>query len=268
MKYNYLFYLFYFFFQIQTLFSRYNSKVIFIRKFLSTQQLSLIDKILMNTKTSLEMKNKVWNVLYIYYDQFAFTKAYQFKNFHKYKCQHISTLELYSYASIGLYNSIKKYNPKYKYSFVKYANYFIQGELLKAMTNLHPITSISKVNRRKGYRERQAEIEVNTKKSRVQLLGKNDWILDKINKDKIKENEPYCLALETFYYENLWEKINNLSSFQKRIFYYKYNFFFEKIRSNKEISKIMSCSEEWVRVNIKNGLIEVNLLNDVKNKVV
>jgi len=270
MNYNYLIYIFCLFF-VQTFFSTIKSKIIFIKKFLSNHQLSLIDKILINPKTSFEIKNKVKNILYIYYDQLAFTKAYQFKKFHKYKCQHISTLELYSYASFGLYNSIKKYNPEYKYSFVKYADYFIQGELLKAMTNLHPITSISKVNRRKAYNnsielEQQFIKKKSSIKSRVQLVGENNWILDKINKDKIEENQPYYLALETFYYENLWKKINNLSSFQKRIFYYKYNFFFEKVRSNKEISFLMSCSEEWVRINIKNGLITLCLLNNTKIK--
>jgi len=268
MNFNYIFYFLYLFF-VQTFFLNLESKVIFIKKFLSSHEISLINKILINPKSSYEIKNKVRNILYIYYDQWAFTKAYQFKQLHKYKCQHISSLELYSYASIGLYNSIKKYNPNYKCSFAKYAEYFIQGELLKGMTNLHPITSVSKVNRRKAYNhsidlDLKIEQQVSKKKSfvktsRVQLVGENNWIWDKINKDKIEENQPFYLTLETFYYKNLWEKINNLPPFQKRIIYYKYNFFFEKIRSNKEISVLMSCSEEWVRMNIKNALVELCL---------
>lgn len=226
----------------------YVNSIVFIKKFLSNYQWSIIDKILLNPNTDLIMKKKVHNILYNFYDQWAFTKAYKFKQLHKYKCQHISMSELYSYASIGLYKSIQKYNPKYKYSFINYANYFIQGELLKGLTDLHPITSISKSTRKKGY---SSEKKL---KSRVQLVGENTWIWDKINKNKQQENQPYDYLLRMDYYTSIWEKINDLSPFEKRILYFKYNFFFEKIRSNKEISILMSCSEEWVRVNIKNAL--------------
>jgi RNA polymerase sigma factor (sigma-70 family) len=231
----------------------YVNSIVFIQKFLSNYQLSIIDKILLNPNTDLIMKKKIHNILYIFYDQYAFTKAYKFKQFHKYKCNHISTTELYTYASIGLYKSIQNYNPKYKYSFINYANYFIQGELLKGLTELHPISSISKSNRKKGCSS------VKKMNSRVQLVGENNWIWDKMNKDKKEENQPYEYISKMDYYNNIWQKINTLSPFQKRIIYYKYNFFFEKIRSNKEISNLMSCSEEWVRLNIKNAFINIDI---------
>jgi hypothetical protein len=49
----------------------------------------------------------------------------------------------------------------------------------------------------------------------------------------------------------MWGKINNLDSFSKRIIYLKYDFDFNKIRSNKHIGQLMCCSEE----NIRNNLI-------------
>lgn len=249
-------------FLITTFFCNINT-IVFIKKFLTNYHLSLIDKILINPKTSFIERNKIHNILYVYYDQWAFTKAYQFKQLHKYKCQHISVVELYSYASIGLYNSIKKYNPKYKYNFINYANYYVEGELLKGMTNLHPITSISKSNRRKSYTDFNNSTVLSLKKSKVQLVGENDWIWDKIIKNKKEENQPYDKLIDYFYYTNLWEKINNLSLFQRRIIYYKYNFFFEKIRCNKEISDLMSCSEEWVRINIKKSLIQLDIVKNI-----
>ena len=53
-------------------------------------------------------------------------------------------------------------------------------------------------------------------------------------------------------YKNLWEKINNIDLFSKRIIYLKYDFEFNKIRSNKHISELMCCSEE----NIRKKLVE------------
>jgi RNA polymerase sigma factor (sigma-70 family) len=235
---------------ITTIFYYVNS-IVFIQKFLSKNQMNLINKILVNPNTPNDMRYKVYNILYTFYDQWAFTQAYQFKQLHKYKCQHISTTELYTYASSGLYKSIQKYNPKYKCEFTHYANYFVQGELLKGLTDLHPISSISKTNRKKGYSD------VKKKRSKVQLISENQWILDKIIKDKVHENEPHDNVLTMFHYMSLWEKIHELQSFYKKVIYYKYNFFFEKIRTNKEVADLMCCSEEWVRISSTKALLTI-----------
>ena len=50
--------------------------------------------------------------------------------------------------------------------------------------------------------------------------------------------------------EDIWEKIE-LDPFSKRVFQYKYDISFHKIRSDKYISKLMSCSEETIRMNLK-----------------
>ena len=220
--------------------------IVFIQKFLSKHQWSLIDTILTNPTTNNSLKKNTQHIIYTFYDQWAFTQAYKFKQLHKYKCQHISTTELYSYASIGLYKSIQYYNPNY--NFINYANIYIQSELLKGLTDLHPISSISKSNRKKGYGVMKKE------KSKVQYIGNNDWVLDKTKKDNI----PFDNINRTNDYINIWETINSLSPFQKRILHYKYNFYFEKIRSNKEIAELMSCSEEWIRINIKKSILSIN----------
>ena len=61
-------------------------------------------------------------------------------------------------------------------------------------------------------------------------------------------------------YENLWENINtsSLDSNTKRVIYYKYNYFFDKIRSNKEVSEMMSFSEEYVRTKLSNIKDEID----------
>ena len=97
----------------------------FIHKYLTKYQWTLIDRILVNPNTTNCLRKKIQNILFKYYEQWAFTKAYRFKQLHKYKCKHISTLELNNYASLGLYKSLIKYNPSYKYSFTNYAAFYI-----------------------------------------------------------------------------------------------------------------------------------------------
>jgi len=224
----------------------FTNSIIFIKKFLNKNQWSLINSILIHPNTRPYMKNKIHYILFKYYDQWAFTKAYKFKQFHRHKCNHLSVLELHTYASFGLYKSIKSFNYEYGKSFVSYAELIINYELLKGLSDLHPITSISKTIRKKGYSN------VKKPSNKIQLIGTNDWIFDKTqtqSKTKIN-NDPLGQLLESNKYIELWSKINCLEPFQKRIIYLKYNYYFEKIRSNKEVSIMMCCSEEWVRQNI------------------
>lgn len=211
----------------------------FINKFLTKTQWSLIDGILLNPNTTIYMRKKIKYILYKYYDQWTFTKAYKFKQFHKHKCRNISTLELYNYASFGLYKAINNYNGKCSFSF--YADKYIYYELLKGLTDLHPISTLSKSIRRKGYSDEKKIL------SKIQFVGNDEWIYDKYVKDV---NQPLQLLLENDKYVSLWHKIDELKPFHKRIMYLKYNFYFQKIRSNNEIGELMGFSEEWIRQNI------------------
>jgi hypothetical protein len=56
------------------------------------------------------------------------------------------------------------------------------------------------------------------------------------------------------------EEIHILPAFLKRIMYQKYEFEFNIIRSNKEISLLNSCSEETVRQNVNKALTKLNIL--------
>jgi RNA polymerase sigma factor (sigma-70 family) len=225
----------------------------FINKYLTKYQWSLIDSILLNPNITTRSRTKIQNILYKYYEQWAFTQAYKFKQLHTYKCKHISTLELNNYASLGLYKSLLKYNPSYKYPFIKYADIYIHSELINGLTELHPISSITKYERKKGYGQNKKYIK------NTQWVGENEWIYDKIIKDKINENYPQNDLFVKHLYMSLWLKINEFDSFQKRITLLKYNFFFEKIKSNKEVAELMGCSEEWVRQNIKLVLSKLHL---------
>ena len=68
-----------------------------------------------------------------------------------------------------------------------------------------------------------------------------------------KKNYDMLKKHDTMYkYKLLWDKINRLDPFTKRCIYLKYNYQFDKIRSNKQVSLLMCCSEENIRTKLKN----------------
>jgi DNA-directed RNA polymerase sigma subunit (sigma70/sigma32) len=53
-------------------------------------------------------------------------------------------------------------------------------------------------------------------------------------------------------HSELWNTINELlDPFSRKVFQYKYNYDFQKIRSNLEISKMLGFSEEHIRQILK-----------------
>lgn len=228
---------------------------LFQRNFLSSYQLSLIDSILRNPVTDETTRNKIHAIMFYSYEPFAFSKTCAFRRLHRYKCQHIPIPELYTYASLGLYQSIQKYNPNR--SFVPFASIYIQGALLKGMTDLHPISNIPKIERRKGH----DPDEKKRRRSKTQLVGENEWIWDKLSSCK---NEVERKGLEQEKYRQIWENIDGVCTpFQKQVLRWKYSFFLDKIRNHREISEIMSCSEEWVRIQCKEGVKRLKDRSDI-----
>jgi len=224
---------------------------LFQRNFLSSYQLSLIHSILRNPVTNEITRNKVHAIMFYSYEPFAFSKACAFRQLHRYKCQHLSVTELHTYASLGLYQSIQKYNPDR--SFIPFASIYIQGALLKGMTDLHPISNIPKIERRKGYDPDQKK-----RRSKTQFVGENEWIWDKLSSCK---NEVERKESESEIYRAIWENMDEVCTpFQKQVLRWKYSFFLEKIRNHREIAEIMSCSEEWVRIQCKAGIKQLKPL--------
>jgi ribosomal protein S24E len=211
-------------------------------KFLTIQQKADIKTIIQNKNTPTFMREKVNTILFTHYSNYAINKAIKFKKFHHQKCRHIDQEELNICAQVGLINSIKKYNGNHQ--FTKYSDIYISSELYKAMTQLYPISKISKkvrMSKKLGGEEQE---------KKTHYLGSNHFVLDNRNMNNISIEK--C--------ENLWEIINmsSLDSNTKRAIYYKYNYCFDKIRSNKEVSEMMSFSEEYVRTKLSNIKYEID----------
>ena len=246
-----------------------NTKFITNNQMLNNKQWIQIRSLLNNKNLPCSMKNKINYILYKKYETMAFLKAYHFKKNNYYKCKYISLSELSLYSKMALYKAIKNYNPNYHfYNFLKI---YIQSELYKGITDLYPICPITKTERMKkktisitdyqklNVSEKKIIImkRIHYKKSLdTKFIGKDEWLIDKnIPYDDYLDssNKITQVIFERDKYEKIWYKINNsyfLTPFQKRIFKLKYDFYLNKIRSNREISKLMVCSEEYVRKNL------------------
>jgi len=244
-------YLFYFILYIKNIYS-----------YLSNLQWRKINNFIINKENySIEKQQAIQKVIFLNYKIWALKKAIEFKKIHVYKCKSIPQEELNLYAFIGLCKSIQKYKPTnfYETKFSKFASIYIISELYNGITELQPITLVKKSYRRMSVKKRIKNkiVFINTN---TYFVGSNEFMFDKINSKKntfeINEND----------YTELWNKINSRenSSFTKKVLQLKFSFEFNKIRTNKEISKLLCCSEETVRKNIlkiTNSLTEYPQLN-------
>ena len=219
----------------------YKCSAINLTKNLTKNQWVSINKIIQHPNTDIITRQKINKLLFFYYNDWSWSKAYKFKQQHYYKCQHIPLNELSMYSSIGLLRSIQKYKGTSEFS--QYATFYIDGELYNAITNLHPITSVSK-----NLRKKRKKIFV--KNPEVLILRNNDWLLKDLS---IKRFEQEMENKENhYYYKEIWNKIDQLDSFTKQILYYKFNFYFDKIRTNIEIAELLCVSDEMIRKTLVN----------------
>ena len=188
----------------------------------------------------LQKKEQLHDFIYTNYEPWAFRKAYSMKRFHYQKCSHITQEEMNLYASIGLYESIKRYQPS-KYSstqFTAYACKYVTGFLFMGMTDMQPISLLSKTERRKSIEKRKNQTHSYPNAIHVSYLFENNENTQPYNHDTT--------------YKELWQKINtmNMSNLSKKIIMKKYSFEFNKINSNKKIGDMFGCSEEYIRKQI------------------
>jgi hypothetical protein len=113
------------------------------------------------------------------------------------------------------------------------------GELYNGMSDLQPINSLTKSERKKSIYNRNRDM----KKISPNLGSNNDYLFVtdiKYDSNSYKKNE------------KLWKHIfeMDIPLITKNIIKLKYSFEFIKIRSNKQISLLLCCSEENVRLNI------------------
>jgi hypothetical protein len=92
--------------------------------------------------------------------------------------------------------------------------------------------------------------------------------MENAEQNSLYSNENQWLHNEgdLMYLMKIWEKIQGLPEFQIKIMYYKYSVYFDRLRTNVEIAKLLNCSIEKVNKNlleIKNNLLPLNI--DIDN---
>jgi DNA-directed RNA polymerase specialized sigma subunit len=214
---------------------------------LTIQQWISIRSLIKNPGLTTKMRETINSVIYSRYKTWATHKAYKFKYFHRFNCRNVNVNDLILCSLSGLSKAIINYNGCS--SFYKYADIYILGELYKGLTDLQPMNNISKKIRRSKTNIFKANSNnVYKKRLNTLFLGFDEyWQFEKRQDNNIGIN--YFDK-----YNESWEKINKLDDFKQLVFKYKYNYYFDKIRSNLEISKLLGCSEEYVRKTLKKSI--------------
>jgi DNA-directed RNA polymerase specialized sigma subunit len=223
--------------------------------FLNLKQWEIIKKIIISSDKNSIIREDVNKIIYNRYVDWSNYKALEFKKFHYYKCKHIPSIELCSYSNLGLLKAIKNYNGKNNFS--NYANIYINGELLKGLTELYPITSISKYDRKKKQNISNKNIYSIKKKLNTKFIGYDDWLYEKL---EIKNNYYNYKNIWEYNYENyveFWEKINLLTPFEIYLIKSKYDYYFNTKESNINIAKKLGYSDEYIRYTIKKALKKI-----------
>jgi DNA-directed RNA polymerase sigma subunit (sigma70/sigma32) len=179
--------------------------------------------------------------------------AYDFKTTYYKKCRHISLNELKLYASRGLLDAILGYNASMSFSFSKYASIYIKGELYYGMSEMHPLTLLP-ISKRMNKKWRTQNLVVYKKMTNTKFMSHYDYY-DGLYVSTHNDSDVFVNKYKELI--ELWNIINHLDEEYKKIMKYKYNFYFQKIRSDEEIGDLLGYSGETIRKKI----------NEIKNRV-
>ena len=224
---------------------------------LTTHQLKLINNLIKNKNLEKEQRLKINNLLYLSYEKWAIKKANDFKELHYYKCKNININELVLSSKIGLFKAIKNYNGNSDFTY--FSQLYVKNELFKVLTTYYAHSAVPKDIRKKSKKNlTEKELIIYYKNINTYLINYSDNNkIDRLRNYDYKKNMLETVLDKHEKYEKykiIWDKINNLDSFKIKIFSLKYDFEFNKLRSNKNISNLLCCSEEHIRKNIDTGI--------------
>ena len=195
---------------------------------LTPQQMYSARGLLMNPALTVAQRQSVQNLLYVSHEKWAIKKAKEFKQLHHYKCRDISTDELVLSSRIGLLKSSKKYDGRS--AFVRFSEIYVKSELLRTLTM-----------RLSSTRDR-------LKSSQSAKITRVVEMLDRLVPSETPTPEENQKTSE--FYKSVWQFVDTLDAFTKRIIWLKYDYEFKVQRSNIQIAEMMCCSEETVRKSV------------------
>lgn len=205
-------------------------------KMISPSQWSDLQHIILSPETTPSMRQKVNFIVFQRHLPMMYRIVTHFRSVHRKKSNNIKHDDMLAYAYKGLYDASCKYNGRF--AFVKYANIYIQGALYKALTEHHPISIQTKSQRRT--RANYSTEYYQTIRNNI-YLQKRDYLSSFVSETRSISIEPFV---------EKWKHIQTFPPFVNRCFSLKFDFYFNRIRTNQQVSDLMCCKEEWVRRNI------------------
>ena len=221
--------------------------------YLTNENYKIIISLIKNPLTTSYQREKINKIMYHSYENWAVKKALEFKQKHSYKCRDIQNAELFLYTKYALYKSIVKYNGQIP--FINYSMIYISASLNDAITDRFSLSILPKNYRRKSKRNFNLdEINNYNRLLHVKMIDSNyDNKLSFLKKKGYESSE----GIDKNYYDSkmnsIWNVINNFDPFTKRVYQLKYDYEFNKIRTNKAICHLRACSEEYVRQKLINS---------------
>ena len=200
---------------------------------LSPKQMYSARGLLMNPALTDAQRQSVQNLLYVSHEKWAIKKAKEFKQLHHYKCRDISTDELVLSSRIGLLKSSKKYDGRS--AFVRFSEIYVKSELLRTLTMRLSITNCISTRDR-------------LKSSQTAKITRVVEMLDRLVPTETPTPEENQKTSE--FYKSVWQFVDTLDAFTKRVIWLKYDYEFKVQRSNKQVAELMCCSEETVRKSV------------------
>lgn len=205
---------------------------------LSPQELYYTRGLLMNPALTVPQRQSLQNLLYVTHEKWAVKKAVEFKKLHFYKCRDITTEELVLTSKFGLLKSSQNY--KGYIPFNRYSEMYVKSELLRMLSIRLAATSSIPMRTRMKSRNTRAKQNITTV---VEKFDRMFQVKSDIPSpaEKYKANE-FCTSI--------WQFVDTLDAFTKRVIWLKYDYEFNVKQSNKKIAVLMCCSEETVRKTI------------------
>jgi len=211
-----------------------------------------INGFIQHPQLQIEQREKINRILFTHYKKYAINKAYEFKKRHHYKCKNIDIHDLILSSQVGLFKAIQKYNGKH--SFIHYSEFYIKGELLKILSRQFASSGIT-VSLRMKNKNKLTAAELAEYKEQMRLFYqksfcslytlKADDFYDKA--ENSSDNEMLSAIIEREKLAEKWAEIGKRDSFSKRVAYLAYDFELNKVRTNKQVSELMMCSQETIR---------------------
>jgi len=133
-----------------------------------------------------------------------------------------------------LLKSSKKYDGRA--AFNRYAEIYVKSELLRTLTMRLSITNCIST------RDRLKSKNTQTNVTRVVEM------LDRLVPSETPT--PAETQKTSEFYKSVWQFVDTLDAFTKRVIWLKYDYEFKVQRSDKQIAELMCCSEETVRKSV------------------